>query len=379
LRGCTGQRIHPRDVSDDRLAAVLAALSEDDRWSTFEGALPRQRRRVYDLQPERVRLDSTTASGYWAVTEDGLFPFGPSQDHRPDLPQVQVMLAARDLLGLPVATDVLPGQRADAPLYVPAIKRVRENLVRRGLLYVGDGKMGAVESRAFVQAGTDSYVCPLAEIQLPPGVLESYLIPVWTGQQPLPRITRVAATGQRQHIADGYERLEPLTVAGAGKAITWTERRLVVRSRPLAQAVEVALRARLAKAQAAFNERRRGKKRLAEQGALQEAAETILRQYRVQGRLAVHSTEHVPERQLRRYGSRPATVRAERAVRVTAVLDRRAVAAAIGRMGWRVYTTNTPADQLSLSQAVLAYRNEYLIEQDVGRLKGQPLPLIPMY
>ena len=48
------------------------------------------------------------------------------------------MLSALDPLGLPVVTDVLPGQRADDPLYVPAITRVRESLERRGLLYVGE-------------------------------------------------------------------------------------------------------------------------------------------------------------------------------------------------------------------------------------------------
>ncbi len=48
-------------------------------------------------------------------------------------------------------------------------------------------------------------------------------------------------------------------------------------------------------------------------------------------------------------------------------------------MGWRVYATNQPPDQLSLAQAVLAYRQEYLIEHSFGRLKGKPLSLTPMY
>jgi transposase len=48
-------------------------------------------------------------------------------------------------------------------------------------------------------------------------------------------------------------------------------------------------------------------------------------------------------------------------------------------LGWRVYATNQPADQLSLSQAVLAYRQEYLVEHGFGRLKGNPLSLTPMY
>ena len=148
LRGCTGQRVDPLDLSDDRLAAVLEALSDDTRWQAFEGAWTQPLLRVYDLQPERVRLDTTTASGYWRVTEEGLLQCGHSKDHRPDLPQVKVMLSVLDPLGLPVATDVVPGQRADDPLYIPAIARVRESVGRCGLLYVGDGKMGALETRA---------------------------------------------------------------------------------------------------------------------------------------------------------------------------------------------------------------------------------------
>jgi transposase len=169
LRSCTGQPVHPLDLSDDRLAGVLEALSQDAPWHAFEGAFTQQLLRVYELQPERVRLDSTTASGYWRVTADGLFQFGHSKDHRPDLPQVKVMLSVLDPLGLPVATDIVPGQRADDPLYLPAVTRVRESIGRCGLLYVGDCKMAALETRASLQAGGDFYLCPLAAIQLPPG------------------------------------------------------------------------------------------------------------------------------------------------------------------------------------------------------------------
>jgi hypothetical protein len=64
LRGCTGQLVHSLDLSDDRLAGVLEALSQDAQWQAFEGALTQQLLRVYDLQPERLRLDTTMASGY---------------------------------------------------------------------------------------------------------------------------------------------------------------------------------------------------------------------------------------------------------------------------------------------------------------------------
>jgi transposase len=382
LRGATGQRVHPLDLSDDRLAAVLETLSDDARWPAFEGVFTQQLVRVYDLQAERVRLDATTASGYWRVTEDGLFQFGHSKDHRPDLPQVKVMLAVLDPLGLPVATDVVPGQRADDPLYLPAIARVRESVGRRGVLYVGDCKMGALETRACIQASGDCYLCPLSEIQLPPAVLESYVAPVATGDQPLIRITRLTAMGTRHYLADGYERLAPLRAEVAGQAVGWTERRLVVRSRQLARAGERALRARLAKAQAAvaaFNARGRGKRRFTELPALQAEVEAIMERYRVQGLLAVQYIERVHQRRLRRYGSRPATVQVARDLRVRAVVDRQAVATAIGRLGWRVYATNAPPDHLSLVQAVRAYRSQYLVESDMGRLKGHPLSLTPMY
>ena len=48
------------------------------------------------------------------------------------------MLATLDPLALPVATEVLSGEKADDPLYIPAIQRVRETLMTRGLLYIGD-------------------------------------------------------------------------------------------------------------------------------------------------------------------------------------------------------------------------------------------------
>jgi transposase len=382
LRRSTGQPVHPLDMGDDRLAGVLEALSDDTRWAAFEGALNRQLLRVYDLQPERIRLDSTTASGHGTVTEDGLFQFGHSKDHRPDLPQVKVMVSALDPLGMPVATDVVPGQRADDPLYIPAITRVRKGLGRHGLLYVGDCKLGAVETRAVVQTGGDYYLCPLSELQMPPTVLTAYLAPVWTGEQALTPITRVQRTGQREVVAEGFERWEPRTAIVAGEPICWTERQLVIRSHQLAQAGERALRARLAKAQAAIaalNDRRRGKRRLTELSALQEEGAAIVARYHVQGLLQMRYEAQAHQRPVRHYGDRPSTVRVEHNLQVTVSVEQEAVAAAVRQLGWRVYVTNQPADQLTLEQAVLAYRDQYLVERDMGRLKGHPLSLTPMY
>jgi len=383
LRRSTGQEVHVLDFTDDRLEIILHTLSDDDSWGAFEPALSSHLLRVYDLNPERVRLDSTSASGYWTVTEDGLFQFGHSKDHRPDLPQVKVMLATLDPLGLAVATDVVSGERADDPLYIPSIKRVRAGLERRGLLYVGDCKMAALETRSFIQAGGDFYLCPLSAVQLPPEELETYLRPVWAKQQPLtPIYWEDQESSERRLIAEGYERLASLTAVVDGGTIAWVERRLVVRSLQQAQAAEKALRARLAKAEAAvrsLNERGRGKKRFTEVTSLRQAAEAFLERYKVRGLLRLSYEEKVERQSVRRYRERPTTVREKRRSTVTVAVDEEALHAAVQRLGWRVYVTTQPDRQLSLEQAVLAYRGEYIIEHSIGRLKGRPLSLTPMY
>jgi transposase len=129
----------------------------------------------------------------------------------------------------------------------------------------------------------------------------------------------------------------------------------------------------------AFNAQGCGKRRVTAWPALQAAVEAILTQHRMQGRLAVRYTERVRKHPLRRYGSRPAMVQVERDIEVKAVVDRPAVATDIGRLGWRVDATNAPLDQLSLSQAVLAYRSPYVVEGAIGRLKGHPSSMTPRY
>jgi transposase len=382
LQGSMGQSVRALDFADDRLEGVLLALSDDAHWAAFETELNGHLLRVYDLMPERVRVDSTSASGYWTVTADGLFQFGHSKDHRPDLPQVKVMIAVLDPLGMPLVTDVVSGERADDPLYIPAIRRVRTSLGRHGLLYIGDCKMAALETRAFTQAGGDFYLCPLSATQLPADVLERYLQPVWAEQQALTPIYGQPEGGERKLLAYGYARQECLTAVVAGQSVTWQERRLVVRSVQQAQAAEAALRTRLAQATTViqrFNDRGRGKKRFSEVEPLRQAATAVLERYAVQDCLRLSYVETVEQRPVRRYRERPATLRTERQVAVHVAVDEEAVKARVRWLGWRVYATNQPAEQLALEQAVLAYRSGYIVECDFGRLKGQPLSLTPMF
>ena len=134
LSAGVGMAVRTLEVSDDRLAVVLDYLSQDGDWEQLEMSLNRCLLRVYDLSVHRVQIDSTTAKGQVQVTEAGLFQFGHSKDHRPDLPQVKINQAVLDPLGLPLTTTVVSGNRAADPLSVPAIRQVQGHLGHRGVL-----------------------------------------------------------------------------------------------------------------------------------------------------------------------------------------------------------------------------------------------------
>ena len=130
--------------------------------------------------------------------------FGHSKDD-PDRPQFKIAAAVLDPLGLPLATAVVPGNATDDPLYVPAIQAVQQSLGVGGRTYVGDCKMAALATRAFVAAGGDFYLCPLSENQLSRAERQELLQPVWDGTQALQPVWRPGPEGQPDElVAEGF-------------------------------------------------------------------------------------------------------------------------------------------------------------------------------
>ena len=336
-----------------------------------------------------VRVDGTTASGYGEVTEDGLFQFGHSKDHRPDLPQVKVMLATLDPLGMLVAVDVLPGQRTDDPLYLPIIDRVQASLGRTGLLYVGDSKLGALAIRAQLQHAGDYYLCPLGRVQLPVAAFDA-LITQALASHSLTTISRPDADGQPVRDAMGqpvvsaeaWETRADLTSTVDGQPVQWTERRIVVRSPAWQARQRHALERRLAEAEAEVADllvSRRGKVRPTTPDEVATAVARILGQHDVVGLLDVTVHAEAQTRRVQAYRGQPARDETTYTMSLTTSRVAAAITTAESRLGWRVYATNQPIAACSLTQVVLAYRDQYLVEHPIGRLKGAPLSLSPVY
>jgi transposase len=280
-------------------------------------------------------------------------------------------------LGLPLCTTIVSGERADDPLYVPEIRKVQASLAQHGVLYVGDCKMAAIETRAYIAASADHYLCPLPAVQMPAAELQALLIPVWSGQQALTPVQRATATepDKPEHIADGFT----YSVTLKEQQTQWCETRLVVKSFKHAKAKQLALDKRLLQAQQeikALNLRGRGHKRLDEAQTC-AAVESILKNRVVTGLLSVaYNVQTQTSHKRTRLDPTPKEV-TKVDVTVQAECDSAAYDDFVRGLGWRVFVCNDP--DLDLVEAVLAYREEYLIERGFNRLRGKPLGMTPLY
>src|SRR5712691_7877491 len=151
LSHLTAQVIEPLDFRDDRLSHLLKHLSKPAYWHERERDLNARSIEMYDLSQDVIRCDATTVSGAHEVTEEGLGQFG----------QIKVMMGSLAPLGMPLATEVLSGERADDGLSIPIMERIRTGLKTTGLLFVGDCKMSALETRAYLARHQDFSLSPL--------------------------------------------------------------------------------------------------------------------------------------------------------------------------------------------------------------------------
>ena len=387
LSALFSEPIEEKDFTDDRLAAILRFLSDDTVWEEVETRLGQRLIRTYALKSDHVRLDSTAAAVYHDPERGTLFRHGHSKDHRPDLAQFKVMLGALDPMGMPLATLVIPGNRDDDGLYIPAIKRAHPVVGQGGRLYIGDSKMAALRIRAFMQDRGDHYLVPLPQKGEMPDLLATLLKPVWNGQQALELVyapqDKADEGAKTKLLCLGYETTRSQTATVNGRLVMWDERLLVIYSPAHARRSRRGLAQRLERAEQALRALTpppgRGRRQWDDQEALQREVEAILKRRRVKGLLEVAYHQEVQRRHVRKYGDRPA--RTEERVRYVVQVKRNEDAIRETRwlMGWRVYAVTAPQEQLPLRQAMMVYRGAPRIDRNFRRLKGRPLGIRPLF
>jgi transposase len=380
LSRLTAQVIEPLDFSDDRLSHLLKHLSKPAYWHPIEQELNARSIAVYPLPQDVIRCDATTVSGQHEVTAGGLLQFGHSKDD-PTRPQIKVMMGSLDPLGMPLATDVLSGERADDGLYLPIIERIRHGFQRPGLLFVGDCKMSAFDTRAYLAKHQDWYLSPLPLTGTTAEAMDAW-ITTGVKKSEAGELERIWRTNDRGHAVLAAEGYEIARTCGAPDGdVEWSERVLVVRSPMHATQQAAGLEKRLHYAETQLTAltppRGRGKRQITDEATLVEAIAHVLTAHRVEGLLRVvwekqveQSTHYVG----RGRGSENREKRVHEKIRyhITQIARQEdTLAACRQRLGWKAFVTNAGPTRLSLQEAVLGYRNEYRVERIFQRLKSR--------
>lgn len=362
------------DCTDDRLANILTMLGDTDTQAALDQAFLQRWIRVYHLPTETLRLDSTSVSvDHDAADPDGLLQFGHSKDHRPDLRQFKAMLASLDPLGLPIACQIVAGQRADDGLYVPAYTAAVKALGTAAVLVVGDSKMGALATRGQIVAGGSCYLCAYR----PPSATEE--IAGWIEEaltraeqwQTLERLDEMTGELVPVAVLDAWTREQTWVDAATQRGASWTERVLVVRSQQqqdgLRRRREEALARVTTQLEALRQPPKRGRKRYTTAVELTGAVTELIGAARLTGVVHADVTEAAPPSG-RSYWS------------VGCIwVDLVAWQAMIARLGWQVYVSNTTEAQYSAATLVGTYRQQVVQERGFARLKTRNLQIRPVY
>ena len=278
-----GLPLRRTDFTDDRLGQVLTHLSKEQVWEAIETMLWANSVNVYRLTPERVRLDATRLSGYHTPTKDGLMQHGYNRK-TPQLAQVKLMAASIDCgtKGHLLATDVIPGDKADDGLYLPIYHRIRDTFIEKGLLYTGDSKMSALKIRGEIASRGDFYLVPLAKVGEAAKCFDGWISDMVEGEQSATLVYNIDVQEKRTDlIAAGYQttRCQQVELA-TGETYAFDERILVVRSLSEADKQLATLERNLAKAEKALldltPEPKQGLIQIRTKADLIEKAEAIL-------------------------------------------------------------------------------------------------------
>ncbi len=381
----TGWSIGEKDASDDRLARVVEELGKKSKArQEIEVKLGRHLIRAYSLPTEVARTDTTSFSvnhQQGESSQENLLRYGYSKDKRPDLLQYRQLLATLDPMGMPLVSATVEGNGADDPLYFPTWQKMAKVIGHNSFIFIADCKAGSIATRAKIAASGGIYCLPVPMSGQHPQYLKQWVQypPTETVEIRLPRLDELEpAVGKGFEVELGKFWLNPET----DKWVRWHERYLVVYSQTLAASAIRGQQQRILTAQTALNKLATKPGENREQ--LTHKVENILQRYRVKDFFSTTITEEIIKVSHHLGRGRPSkNSPTEEVTSICLQLHIHQIDDAIKLSetlaGWRLYVTNAPTTQLSLPQAVMYYRDEWLLERGFHRFKRGSLPALPIY
>lgn len=320
LELATGWKIGNKDATDDRLADLLSALgsSKHKAMETIETFLGQHLIRAYSLPTDAARSDTTSFSVYHQLSE---------QDSQ--------------------------AEKTSAPL------------LNKG--YSKDHRPDLLQYRQML-ATLDPLGIPLVSATLPGnGADDPLYVPTWK------RLAEIIGHTDFLFLADS-------------KASSWSNRGQIDREGGI-YCFPVAMSGNRPKllhdwAEAALV--KLASKPGTDAQALQEKVDKLLEAHRVKEYLLVTINQQIRYPKVYSTPGRPTTDSSFRRVRQTTLTltyqrQQTALTEFHTLAGWRLYVTNSPPQQLSLSESVFYYRQQWQPERGFHLFKRGRLPALPVY
>ena len=360
-----------KHLSDDRLGLLLERF-KGQSYEGFQLAHNQGLLKAYELEGQSVaRLDSTKAQSFCESNE--LFGKSHKQaNKREDLVSLKAMMVNLDPLAMPISTLIARGNRADDQLYVPAIEKAwTEGLRRKGMLYVGDSKLGNLPNWAFIAQSGNYYLSPLALKQFSLAELDEALS--WIEDTQALQVPFYGHRYEEGELPEGQSQpkafcaeLPSQTKSDSVTGLSWQHRLLAVCNVEMRQKQLASLEQRCEQAIIQIQERfipKRGRKRITAVGQAQAIVDQALQQHKAQGLLEVHIIE--PRK-------------AKGHFEASCALNKEAYQQAQNRAGWCVYATNAPEQMLGPYDLLRIYRQQFRIEQQFHNLLNKCTALQPI-
>lgn len=384
LEQLTGWTLTPKDATDDRLGILMQVLGSDpEQQVAYQVDQGKDLIQAYELPTEVARYDTTSFNVYHVSDElkaDGILAFGHSKDRRPDLLQFKQGLGTLDPAGVPLLTMTLRGSAADDPEYFPAWQQMKETIGHSDFLFVGDCKMGSLETRLKIARENGFYLCPLPMTGHVPNQLER-----WVNNLPK-TLEEIQLEGKKKDesrtVGQGFEVAKTMIGQDENGEFQWSERWLVIRSECHAKKQQAGFLKRLENAEKAVQCSTAKGKESADEWAIRlrnNIEEQGLSKFlMVEVHEKIYQEKHYSKR------GRPTAKTPyylETIVEMSCRVDRQeaAIEAHQQLMGWRIYVTNTAKTRMTLTQSVRYYRDEYMVERGFHRFKRGSLPVLPLF
>lgn len=408
LQSLIGCQISELDFEDCRLGRFLEKFANNVTWHNIEKSFYNDSCSVLqlDINPPKhfqdkpsikseisktIKIDATTAYGHHEILDNEIMQRGWSKDHRPDLPQLKIMVSVEGNTGLQIASEILPGNENDDPHYIPVLERTRNIVETIGCLMCGDSKMSNLATRANIVKNKEFYLTPLQLTNSHKVLLSDLVEKAVNGSQISNLIFDYDDKNKKKILGAGFEVDRILSYKDEVNKLDleWTERVLLIRSFDHAEKEIRQFKKRLKKT---IEELLKCESKLFSN--IEDAEKELLE--KIESKLSKSDfksllnikTETILEEKERKRGERKDNGEIRKGTyklkkyrtRVVSLTENEEILKEFyHKMGWRMYVTNANKSSLNFSSAYNFFRKTmYVIEIGFHVLKDY-INISPLY